>query len=839
MQATAALLGRDTELSTLGTLLSEAWAGKGRAVLLTGEAGIGKTRLAEALADRAAADGFTVAWGRCPDSEAPPYWPWSQALGGLFGPDGRVVFEADHATRAGLFAAVAEALKVAAETTPAVVVLEDVHWADPSSLALLRFVIGVIPGLPVVFTLTARDDPLEQRDDVATALAGLPPAVLRLPLGGLDAEATAALVERIAGPAAAARLAADVHARTAGNPFFVSEVARLHAMRARDRTGATPFEVPPGVRQVLSRRLARIPQATSELLWAAAVIGQPDLDRLVAMTGRSAEDVLALLDDAVRARLVSASEDGFRFAHDLIRESLYEELSPTVRARLHRRAAEVLGDGHPADAAAHWARAAGGDARLRAASHALDAAEAAMAQMGYEQAARWYRRALDGGGGEPITVSRRLGEAQVLAGELTAGRDRLRQAAEAASRAGRGEDVARAVLAMGTSGFEVDITDASQVGLLDAALSLVPPGDSAVRAAALARRSLVRALSATPEARAAEAQAAVAMAGRVGDPMTEAIALAAVCDALAGPDHVAERLAAAGRMLTLAEASGDPLLVLLARRLRLVARLEQGDLAGVDTDIAAYSRTAEPLRLPLYSWPVPIWRGMRALLDSDVPAAWRFAAEAEALGRQAGSANAEMMVWALRMAAGRADGTTAQLVPVIETMLASADEFPSWHCVFAAVFAEAGQTDRARRHFDRAISGGGVDAIPKDSEWVEVVWHLGQAAMLLDEPEAARAVCQALHPYGHLWVVDGIGGSCLGPVAEQVARLDAFLAGRDRGTVGSAMPVSNAAVDTAEFHREGRLWHLRFRGRAATVPDSKGMADLAALLARPGREVHV
>ncbi|MCA1841604.1 MAG: hypothetical protein LC792_00170, partial [Actinobacteria bacterium] len=178
-------------------------------------------------------------------------------------------------------------------------------------------------------------------------------------------------------------------------------------------------------------------------------------------------------------------------------------------------------------------------------------------------------------------------------------------------------------------------------------------------------------------------------------------------------------------------------------------------------------------------------------------------------------------------------------VPVIETMLASADEFPSWHGVFAAVFAEAGQTDRARRHFDRAISGGGVDAVPKDSEWVEVLWHLGQAAMLLDEPEAARAVRQALHPYGHLWVVDGIGGSCLGPVAEQVARLDAFLASRDRGTVGSAMPVSNAAVDTAEFHREGRLWHLRFRGRAATVPDSKGMADLAALLARPGREVHV
>ena len=837
MQATAGLLGRDTELATLAPLFSEARAGRGRAVLLAGEAGIGKTRLAEVLADRATAGGFTVAWGRCPDSEAPPYWPWSQALAALLGPAGRGLFEVGHSSRAGLFAAVAEALETATMARPAVIVLEDVHWADPSSLALLRFVVGVVPGLAAVLVVTARDDPLEQGDVVAAALGGLPPAVLRLPLGGLDAGATAALVERIAGPGAAARLAAEVHARTSGNPFFVSEVARLHAIRTRDTAAAVQFEVPPGVRQVLSRRLARLPQATSELLWAAAVIGQPDVERLVAVTGHTTTDVLALLDVAVRARLVTDSNGGFRFGHDLIRESIYEELSPTVRARLHRRAAEVLGDDHPADAAAHWARAGGGDARLRAAAHALDAAEAAMVQMGYEQAARWYRWALDGGAGDPITVTRRLGEAQVLAGELAVGRETLRQAAQAASRAGRGEDAVRAVLGMGTSGFEVDITDASQVELLGTALDLLPPGDSALRAAALARRSLVQAIVAAPAARAADADEAVAMAQRVGDPTTEAVALAALCDALAGPDHAAARLAAAGRMLGLAEASGDPLLVLLARRLRLVARLEQGDLAGVDADIALYGRTAERLRLPLYSWPVPVWRGMRALLDSDIPAAWRLADEAEALGRQAGSANAEMMVWALRIASARAAGTMAEQLRVIETMLAGAEDYPAWHCCFAAVFAEAGQPQRARRSFERVMAAGGVDAVPKDAEWIELLWHFGQAAMLLDEPDAARAVHDALEPYAHLWVVDGIGGACFGPVSDHLARLEIFLAGHD----GSAPESGDArdSGDTTQFRREGRLWHLRFRGRAASVPDSKGMADLAALLARPGHDVHV
>src|SRR5581483_10331941 len=130
-------------------------------------------------------------------------------------------------------------------------------------------------------------------------------------------------------------------------------------------------------------------------------------------------------------------------------------------------------------------------------------------------------------------------------------------------------------------------------------------------------------------------------------------------------------------------------------RLRLVARLEQGDLTGVDADIGAYARAAERLRLPLYTWPVPVWRGMRALLDGDIPAARRFAGEAEATGRQAGSANAEMMVWALRIAAARAEGTMSDQVAAIETMLPGAADYPAWHCCLAAVFAEAGRADRA------------------------------------------------------------------------------------------------------------------------------------------------
>jgi hypothetical protein len=389
---------------------------------------------------------------------------------------------------------------------------------------------------------------------------------------------------------------------------------------------------------------------------------------------------------------------------------------------------------------------------------------------------------------------------------------------------------------MGSSGFEVDVTDRAQIPLLEEALRVLPDGDSPLRAAALARLSLVRSTTATPEARAVEADAAVEMARRVGDTTTEAVALAAFCDAVAGPDHVTDRLAAAERMLVLAKGSGDSLLVLLARRLRLVAHLERGDLGGVDADIAAYARTAERLRLPLYAWLVPIWRGMRALVDGDVDAAVRHCAEADTLGRRAGSTNAELMVWTLEMAIARARGTVAEVVPFAESMLGSwTDAYPAWHCSFAAIFAQAGQPERARRHLDRVLAAG-IETIPKDSEWVEIVWQLGEAAMLLDEPKAVRAVHEALLPYADLWVVDGIAGACYGPVSDHLARYARFLDERDDAT---PPPQRAATTEEGEFRREGELWHLRFRGRRATVAHSKGMGDLATLLARPGREVHV
>jgi hypothetical protein len=197
------------------------------------------------------------------------------------------------------------------------------------------------------------------------------------------------------------------------------------------------------------------------------------------------------------------------------------------------------------------------------------------------------------------------------------------------------------------------------------------------------------------------------------------------------------------------------------------------------------------------------------------------------LAETAQSPNAEMMSWTLRWRIARLRQDTNAIGKLTERMAEWAENFPGWDCGFALLFAESGDLERGRRHLLRLMDAG-LDTLPVDSEWVELLWLLGEAAMLLDERDAAHAVHNALEPYAKLWAVDGYGGACFGQVLELLARLSEY---QDRP---SAAPSGRAA-----FVRTGTVWRLEFRGRSATVVDSKGMRDLAALLIRPGHEIHV
>jgi AAA ATPase domain len=802
------LVGRESELVALTGLIEDARAGRGRVALVLGEPGIGKTRLAEAAQTMARQSGFDVSWGRCLSVDMPSYWPWKQVLINLLG-ETDLLDQGRFASRPELFAAVAETIEARTRTHAVLVIFEDAHWADPGSLALLEFLTGVVPGQRLMLLVTARDE---------AAPLPMSAGIRRLPLSGLDPEGTAALVRHIVGHQASQDYIAEVHRRTGGNPFFTSEVARLQLSRGTP-TGA----IPPGVRQVLEQRLARLHQKSFELLQVASVVGSPHIGILAEITGLPAENVAALLDEAAAAGVIVNGA----FAHDLMRETLYLGISPGRRAALHREVAEHLQGGGPAELARHWSLASGEDAQRHAAELALVAGDMAVARLAHEQAIGHYRMALEIGVGG-LDVQRRLGEAQVQAGHIAAGRKTLRKVAWKAREAGVADVLTRAVLAMGggVGGFEVDILDVEQGPLLEEALRLLPEGDSALRAAVLARLSIASAGTTSAEKRAGLAEDAANMARRVGDADAEVAALAAFCDARSGPAHVHERVEAAGRMLALAQ--HHALLELLGRRLRLRARLELGDLTGVDSDIAAYARVADRLRSPTYGWLVPLWRGMRAVIDGDLDAGSRYADEVAALAETAQSSNAEMMSWTLRWRIARLRQDTIAIGKLVGRMEEWAEKFPgSADCTFALLFAEAGDPDRGRWHLRRLMAAG-LESLPVDSEWVELLWLLGEAAMLLDERDAARAVHDALEPYAALWAVDGYGGACFGQVSELLGRLAEYL-----GRPVAAPPGRSA------FVRTGTVWQLAFRGRSATVVDSKGMRDLAILLGRPGQEVYV
>jgi len=729
--------------------------------------------------------------------------------------------------------------------------------------------------------LTCRDEQDEATQQVRDWLSELPASVRRMLLPSLDEVAVAALVSSVTGPGLAGQDAAGLRARTGGNPFFVQEVARLVVARGP----AATLMVPDGVREVLQRRLARLSQPCMSLLTAAAIVAETaaeaiEDDLLCQVSGIGEEAAARLFDEAAAGRLLDVDPAGperYRFRHSLIREVLDQGMSGRQRGELHAAVGKALEQrARPPAAAArlayHWSRAVGPEARERAVAWSLRAARDAVAGFGFEAAAAHYARALAGRPAEAIAVSVEFGAALQLSGDVSAAREVLLGAARAAASAGQACDLARAALALGggLAGFEVPFQDEEQADLLRKADAALPPEESAIRAAVRGRLSLALAGTAPLAERVALAQDAVRLARAAGNPQIESAALAAYCDAIAGPDYVQERTDAATRMLNLASDPPEASLqrqatVLLARRLLLVVLLEQGDLAGAEEQAAAYERLARHLGIPRYGWLPAIWRAMRALLDGDPDGALEHAAAAEAIGCRARSFNAELMAFTVRLQAHLDRGTAAEYADDVKALMAEAGaDLPAMYYAGPARFLLAAGDAAQARTVLRRLKADPAHGRPRDAEWLECHWAMADLAISLDDQAAAVLLADELVPYEKLWAVDGIGGAVFGMVAEQLGKLATYLGrpdeagrylamARDRyeqaGTPallarlnalqapGPEVRSGNAAATAGRLQRSGQVWLAEWHGRRSTVPDSKGIRDLAVLLAHPGQPV--
>lgn len=886
-------VGRARELDELAHVLR---APVGGMALVSGDAGIGKSRLvAEALTDVP----FHVAWGSCWQGEgAPAFWPWSQIIRGCIATEAGAMWRSradplvdevaalvpgegqlmsSDASRFRLFEGVTWLLRAVAATSGLAIVLDDLQWADDASLRLLAFAVRALAADRVVFLGTYRDFEVGPEHGVSALLAELAGRVRHLPLGGLDPEELADFARPTGDDADSLtpEVIADLHRLTGGSPFFAREVLAL--VRARGQAVGR-LQIPAGVRAVIDQRLARLSNACDDALKVAAVIGKTfAVDDLAAAGETTIEETLSVLGESTAAGITVTDADdpaAFRFSHDLLRETIYESMTPVARAASHARVAAALetrrgGEASPASVAHHLIAAVPLIERTRAVEAAMRAGEAASALLAHEEASAWFERSLglvradDAGETRALGPLLALGEARLRSGELRRARDAYVEAADIARRCDRPDDLALAALGLGAGlgGFEISLFDHVQIELLEDALLAIPPTDSSRRAQLLARLSV--ALSFVAEERRLElGREAVAMARRIEDRSTLGYALAAHCDAISGPADSELRRDAAAEVVALGREVRDRKLELLGRRILIVALLELGDFDAADAQIREFSATADAVREPLYRWYVPLWLGMRALMAGHVDESATLCAQAAALGAMAQSANAEMLVLTQEWVRLRVDGRLADAAALIHATATEVfGDLAGSYAVTALGRLHAGDLDAARtrlRDFTDDLA-----RIPVDAEWLPTISQLAEVAAGLEDPVSAAVLDAAMAPFDDRFVVEGIGaavcgtlGSFRAPLARVLGRDDEAGAlaqaaataearvgftGRPRAGVGAPAVVDQTPATplVGVARREGEQWVLDFAGGTAHVRDSKGLRDLAVLLGSPGTGVHV
>jgi eukaryotic-like serine/threonine-protein kinase len=680
--AAALLVGRERELAELLAALDDALAGRGRFVVLSGEPGIGKTRLAEELTGRATARGAQVLVGRCWEAGgAPAYWPWVQSLraylrdsepaalraavGDRGGDLAQLVPELRRhfpdlpepsarepdAARFSLFDATAEFLRSASRDRPIVVVLDDLHAADEPSLLLLRFLARELDSARILVLGACRDvDPLPggPLTELLTEVAR-EPAARRVSLRGLSERELADYVEQTAPEIASAQLVVTLHEETEGNPLFAGEIARLLAIEGLPAAGAQ-LAIPQSVRDVISRRLTHLSEGCNRMLALASILGREFALDALAMLGHVDEDeLLELLDEAMAARVVSGlpgAPGPLRFAHVLIRDALYEQLTGVRRVALHRRVVAALeqlyGDEpgpHLAELAHH--ALAGNDA-ANGLRYARRAGDRALALLAYEEAARLFRLALDAlaladsdDDATRCELLLLLGDAASRAGDGSAYREAFADAAAIARRLGMARELARAAAHYGGRIIYGRARDDDRLlPLLEEGLAALPEDEVDLRVSLLAR--LAGALRDEP-ARARRDRLsgeAVELARRSGDLTALASALDGRAIAIAAPETQAEILAAGRELCVVGERIGDRELVLHGHLHQLGPLMTLGRLDEAQISLAAASRIADELRQPAHLWDVRGAQAMVALAAGALDDAATLMEEARVMGER-------------------------------------------------------------------------------------------------------------------------------------------------------------------------------------------------------------
>ncbi|HEY0343363.1 MAG TPA: AAA family ATPase [Solirubrobacteraceae bacterium] len=791
------LVGRERELQELLESLADAMRRHGGVHLVIGDPGVGKTRLAAALGEHAKNAGAAVVWTRGWDRAAPAYWPWVEVVRSLCrGVDGDVLRrelgasvyellrlapelierlppplrlfsvtagpETSEIARFSLFDALVALLRARSAERPVVVLIDDLQSVDESSLLALDFVSRMLRDAAVLIVATMHERTPRRTPGVQAALANIARAGRRLVLGGLTREAIAELVELTSGASAPARLAQAVHAVTEGNPFFAREVLALLLAEGRLDDPPEELPLPDGVRETIRRRLEPLAPDALDTLGLAAIIGRTfSLPALERASPLDRDSVLAALDAATDLGLVVAVPSTlgqYRFGHGLIRETLLAGTPAAVRMGAHRAVGEALEqvyrgaiESHLAELAHHFLAAAPRGDLAKAVHYAERAAQRALDDLAYEQAATLFGQALEALELLPADVPRRaalllgLGTAESRAGRPTA-RATFEAAVAAARTIGADEILARAALGIAPFALTPGYVDDAHIALLGEALERVGPGDSPLRVRLLGSLAVALYWSDTGPRRAELAREALDMARRLRDDPTLVFAFSCAQLATTGPDTTAQSARWLKRLFSISDRAGENVMTLAARSRYVDVLLELDQLAAADMAIETLERLADEARDRLAAAFVPLHRARRAALEGRFEDAHALVDEVAAISNELSATTIPITIASQRVVLKWLQEGAAAIGEQVRAYADGAPAQPCWRAGLAASLAAGGRAEEARLEYER-LAADGFATVPRDNLWLATMALLTETVAALELRGGAAAIYAELAPF--------------------------------------------------------------------------------------------
>ena len=762
-----------------------------------------------------------------------------------------------------LFSAIVGLLEQASARLPAVVVLDDLHWADKPTLELFRHVVAETHGLPLLLLATYRDSDLSRDHPLVDLLADLrrEEGIERLLLRGLEESEVAEIMETAAGKelgSAGHALAREITAETDGNPFFVGEILRHLAesgalaqdeagrweVRARlDRLG-----LPQSVREVIGRRVERLGEECSAALSCAAVIGR-DFDlELLARTLRTDEDALMDLLEAATASALLQEHAGrsgsFSFAHNLINHTLYDALGPTRRARLHRQVAEALEDlcrddpgARIAELAHHWTAATAPVDVRKAVAYSKQAGERALAKVAPDEAVRWFTHALELLDKSPgadrierceLTIC--LGEAQRQAGRPEF-RATLLDATRMAEQLGDADRMARAALANNRGFASVfGVVDGERVAALERAIAMDRSSNPARSARLLALQAMELQFDPDHGRRRALADKALSLARQAEEIRILPYVLRDHFHATWSADTLDARRRTAAEMMELAEVVDDPLARFWALDRMVHAAAEAGELADARDLSTQLLALTQDLGTPGLRWHATYYAAGLAELSGDLDKADRLAAAAARLGEQAGEPDTVVVHFAQISAIRSNQGRGAEIVGVLEQATAANPGIPGFEAGLAAVLCELDRDEEAAPLLERAAGRGFAD-IPVDQVYSTALALWARTTADLRSAPAAAPLYDLIEPWRGALVWTGAVG--YGSAESYLGMLAATLGAHDRAAehFGAASAVHERA-GVKGWEAQNLCYWARSLLEAGATQEARAKAEQALALAR-------